>query len=314
MSSYLKLISESVEPLVTRALFKIIKAFRLSSVSDHNPDFAKTGKRTVLASLFLLMLSLGLWVPVKAQQSTVTYDHPQRPPTMHELLEWKELLTYEVKYSFFKLGEVQTQVLQDTTYEGEHLWWLRSKIISNSSVPFVGREENHYNTLFVSTDSLPHTRIYWRDNVDEEEFNAERYDFDYEAGKVYLSKAGEITDTLDLQGPATSGQLILLYGRLFAGTNRPYDLPVYLEGEKGIIEVKNTRKSEMREYDAFEQPVKTYYSEGDAHVDGPFGFSGEFKAWYLADDLRIPLETHAKVWLGNVKVRLIDYKKIRRTR
>lgn len=269
-------------------------------------------KRTISAALFLLILSLGVWVPVKAQKGSTTYEHPERPPTMQELLKWKELLTYEVKYSFFKLGEVQTEVVRDTTYKGEQLWWLRSKIISDPGVPFVGKEINHYNTFFVATDSLPHTRIYWRDNVDEDEFNAERYDFDYEAGNVYLSKSGEPTDTLDLNGPATSGQLILLYGRLFAGTDKSYQLPVYIEGEKGMIEVSNSRKSEMREYEAFEEPVKAYYNEGNANIDGPFGLSGEFKGWYMADDLRIPLETHAKVWLGNVKVRLIDYQKERR--
>ncbi|MCW9705826.1 DUF3108 domain-containing protein [Fodinibius salsisoli] len=269
-------------------------------------------KRTISAVLLILVFTVGVWRSAHAQRGPVTYEHPESPPTMQELLKWKELLTYEVKYSLFKLGEVQTEVIRDTTYQGEHLWWLRSKIISDPSVPFVGREENHYNTLFVATDSLPHTRLYWRDNVDEDEYNAERYDFDYEAGKVYLSRAGEPEDTLDLEGPSTSGQLILLYGRLFAGSVQPYQLPVYIEGEKGLIDVKNTRKSEMREYEAFEHPIKTYYSEGDANIDGPFGFSGEFKAWYMADDLRVPLETHAKVWLGNVKVRLIDYQKVKR--
>jgi hypothetical protein len=267
--------------------------------------------RTILKPFLLLILLMAFSVPAQAQQP-VTYEHPARPPTMQELLEWKEQLTYEVKYSFFKLGEVQTEVVRDTTYQGEKLWWLRSKIISNPGVPFVGKEVNHYNTFFVTTDSLPHTRLYWRDNVDEEEFNAERYDFDYEAEKVYLSKGGEATDTLDLEGPATSGQLILLYGRMFAGTDQSYQLPVYLEGEKGMIEVSNSPKSEMREYDAFDEPVKAYYSQGDANIDGPFGFSGEFKGWYMADDLRIPLETHAKVWLGNVKLRLIDYQKVKR--
>ena len=265
-------------------------------------------KRNVLGLIILAAVFL-CSRPATAQQPVISYQHPDRAPTMQELLKWKEVFTYEVKYSFFKLGEVQTEIVRDTTYKGQKLWWLRTKIISDPSVPFMGKEINHYNTFFVETDSLPHTRLYWRDTVDEAEFNAERYNFDYEAQKVYISKAGEPADTLKLTGPGTSGQLIFYYGRLFAGTQRAYQLPVYLEGQKGKIDIEKTRRTEMREYSAFDHPVKTYFSKGDAHIDGPFGFSGKFKAWFLAGDLRVPLEAHAKVWLGNVKVRLIDYKK-----
>lgn len=253
-------------------------------------------------------------LPASAQQALVSYDHPERPPTLQELLEWKEVFTYEVRYSFFKLGEVKTEIVRDTTFEGEHFWWSHTEITSNSSIPFVGEEENHYNTFFVETDSVPHTRLFWRDNVDEEEYNDERYLFDYDRGEVFFSKEGEPEDTLELSEPSTAGHLIFHYSRLSAGTDQSYNLPAYVEGEKGYIDVDNTRKTEMREYKAFEQPVTTFYSEGNAHIDGPFGFSGKFKSWYLADDLRIPVEAHARVWLGNVKIRLIDYKKEKRER
>ncbi|HLR25849.1 MAG TPA: hypothetical protein VK112_08255 [Fodinibius sp.] len=260
--------------------------------------------------LLLVFIFIGYCsVPAGAQQTLLSYQQSYDPPAMQDLLKWKETFTYEVNYSFFTLGTVQTTIVRDTTYEGEQLWWLQTKIISDPSIPFMDKEINHYNTFFVATDSLPYTRLYWRDNVDEDEFNAERYDFDYEAGKVYISNDGEPKDTLELNEPSTSGQLIFYYGRLFAGSDQDYRLPVYLEGEKGYIDVQNNRNSEIREYPAFNNPVKTYSSRGNAHIDGPFGFSGKFKAWFVADNLRIPAEAHAKVWLGNVKVRLVDYNK-----
>ncbi len=249
---------------------------------------------------------------VHAQDSLLTYEHPDRPPTMEELLEWKEVFTYKVKFGFFKLGEVKTTIIRDTTYQGQKIWWLRTVITSNSGIPFVGEEENHYNTYMVETDSTPYTKLYWRDNLDEDEFEAEVYEFDYEKEKVYISENMSPVDTLSLTEPSSSGQLIFYYSRLFAGTNQDYRLPVYLEREKGYIDATNSTKIEMRDYEAFEEPVKTYFSEGDADIDGPFGFRGKFKAWYIADDLRVPAEAHAKVWLGNVKVQLIDYKKERR--
>mgnify|MGYP006977845406 CR=1 FL=1 len=271
---------------------------------------------TRLKKIGLLLGIVLLVIPsneIMAQDSLLTFEHPDRPPTMDELLQWKEVFTYEVRFSFFKLGEVQTTIVRDTTYQGEKMWWLRTIITSNPGIPFVGKEENHYNTLMVESDSLPYTQLYWRDNVDEQEFDSERYVFDYENEQVYYFEKGAPVDTLELTEPSSSGQLIFYYSRLFAGTNKDYRLPVYLKQEKGYINGTNSTEIEMREYKAFEDPVKTYYSEGNADIDGPFGFRGEYKAWYIADDLRIPAEAHAKVWLGNVKVKLIDYKKILRT-
>lgn len=269
-------------------------------------------KKINIIILFIGLLWGGITVRGQAQRAPITYNNPERPPTLKELLKWKEVFTYEVTFGFFKLGKVQTQILQDTTYQGKKVWWLHTSITSNPSIPFVGHQENHYNTFFVETDSLPYTVLYWRDDVDENKFKAERYQFDYKNKKVYYSEQGKFIDTLKVTEPSSSGQLIFYYSRLFAGTNRPYRLPVYLEDEKGYINGKNTTKTEMREYKAFDKAVKTYYSEGDADISGPFGFKGEYKAWYLADDLRVPVEAHAKVWLGNVKVKLIDYKKERR--
>ncbi|PAU95831.1 DUF3108 domain-containing protein [Aliifodinibius salipaludis] len=271
-------------------------------------------KQLGITGFFVIFMFAGLGSPseVQAQDSLLTYEHPDRPPTMEELLEWKEVFTYKVKFGFFKLGEVKTTIIRDTTYQGQKIWWLRTVITSNSGIPFVGEEENHYNTYMVETDSTPYTKLYWRDNVDEDEFEAELYEFDYENEKVYISENMSPVDTLALTEPSSSGQLIFYYSRLFAGTNQDYRLPVYLEREKGYINATNSTKIKMRDYDAFEDPVETYFSEGDANIDGPFGFRGKYKAWYVADDLRVPAEAHAKVWLGNVKVQLIDYKKERR--
>lgn len=263
----------------------------------------------LITLFFLLPAATGV---LQAQDLSIGPEPENNPPELSDILQWKEVLTYEVRYSFFKLGEVRTEVVRDTLHDGRRVWWLRSIIRSNSSIPFVGREENHYNSFIVAGDSMPYTELYWRDNVDEEEFNDSRYDFDYEAGKVYVTEMGEEPDTLELDEPSSSGQLILLYSRLFAGSNRSYRLPVYLEREKGEILGYNSRRTTMREYEAFEGPVEVFHSEGDADVNGPFGFRGKFEAWFRDDPLRVPVEAHVKVWLGNVKVRLIDYQKVKR--
>lgn len=233
---------------------------------------------------------------------------PEGSPTAQELLQWREVLTYKVTYSFFTIGQVK-MVMEDTLYQGEPAWKLSGIITSNPGIPFVGKEENHYNIIFQVDAGEPRELVYWKDDVDDENLSEDRYIYNYDQEKVYAFKEGEAIDTLDLETPATSGPLIYFFSRLRAGQQVNSRLFIYLDEQKGTIDMKYTREQEKREYEAFDEPVNAFFAEGNADIDGPFGFSGNFKAWFADDELRIPLEAHVKVWLGNAKVRLIDYKK-----
>jgi hypothetical protein len=266
----------------------------------------------IISTLFFGALFIFSSSQIFAQDSLLSYDHPDRPPTMEELMKWDETFTYRVSYGFWNLGTIKTTVVRDTLYKGQQLWWLQTVIKSNPRLPFIKQQENRYNTFFVATDSVPYSQVYWRDDVDENEFNKERYTFDYDRQKVYVSESGQPVDTLEVTEPANSGHLTFYYSRIFAGTGRDYRYPVFINREKGYINGQNSSTSKNRSYKAFSEPIATYSSNGQADLDGPFGFTGEYKAWHSADDLRIPLEAHVKVWLGNVKVKLINYQKVRR--
>lgn len=254
----------------------------------------------------ILLLSL-LCTNGFSQDSSLKNELP--PPGIDEILKWHEVFTYEVRYSLFKLGNVKVEVVSDTLYNGQEAWYLRSIITSNPGIPFVGREENWYNSIFTTTDSLPRAHLYWRDNVDEQDYEDLRYEFDQESEKVFVREEGNRLDTLALEPFGGSGHLSFLIGRAYAGTETSLNLPIYVNGEKGYLTITNTKRVEERSYKAFEEPVETYYSEGNTSVEGPFGFKGNFKSWYRTDELRIPLEAHVRVWLGNVRVKLIDYTK-----
>jgi hypothetical protein len=78
--------------------------------------------------------------------------------------------------------------------------------------------------------------------------------------------------------------------------------------EAGYIFADNSLKTEKRTYEPFDGAVNAYLMEGNTEkIEGPFGFSGKFRAWFLDDDLRVPLEARVKVLWGNVIVRMIDY-------
>lgn len=251
---------------------------------------------------FILLLGL-LWglgsTPLQAQ------------PDLDELYKYKETFKYEVKYGFFKLGWVEVSLQPDTMYEGRMHKHLQTIITSNPKVPFFGTEVDYYHSFFYENeDGVPVTTKYWKDNIDENIYDDIVYEFDRENGKVYYKEEDNTRDTLDLEEPATAGHIIFYFSRLFAGSDTPSDLLVYVTKKKGAIHFQNPSKTEKREYAAFDKPVEAVLTSGTTeNIAGPFGFSGDFRAWFMNDELRVPLEARVKVFLGNAMIKLIEYTK-----
>lgn len=257
--------------------------------------------------IVLIICSLPFAVSVFAQSSTQKVF--VEPPTANEILKWHEVFTYEVRYSFFKLGEVKVEIVADTVFEKQKGYYLKT-VITSSGIPFVGDERNRYGSIFAVEDSAFKALTFWTDNVDEKIMNESRYTFDYEKGKVYgYLKENNKRDTLRLERPATAGHLLFLLSRLRAGIDTTVTVPVYINLKKKKAVITHTSKRVKREYDAFNHPIMTYYTQGHVDFDGPFGFSGDFEAWFTTGERRIPVEARVDVWLGHVKLKLINYKK-----
>ncbi|MEX0722655.1 MAG: DUF3108 domain-containing protein [Gracilimonas sp.] len=260
-----------------------------------------------MKNILLLIICFLLAIPAAAQHDFPAED--TEPPSMEELFSVKETFRYEVKYGFLKLGWVNVTLLSDSLYQDQERKHILTEIESNGSIPFVGDELDQYHSLFfVNEDGLPVESNFWKDDVDEEEYKEIEYWFDRDIGKVYYKEEDDTRDTLDLEEPATSGHVIFYFSRLFAGSEEDFKMPVYVSKKKGYIYAKNSREKEERRYDAFDEPIMAYKLEGTTEdIEGPFGFSGDFRAWFLDDDLRVPLEARVKVFWGNVIVRMIDY-------
>ena len=256
-------------------------------------------KKILFTGILCVLMAAGL----KAQEGP--------PKALDSLFTVKETFRYEVKYGFFKLGWVDVMLLPDTLYNGKMHKHLFTKITSNPKIPFVGTEEDHFHSFFYEDENgYPVTTKYWKDNMDEGLLEEIVYTFDREAGKVYYQEEDNTRDTLDLVEPATAGHVIFLFSRLYAGTDVNSRLPVFVTKKGGFVNMKNPPKLEKRDYAAFDEPVNAYLSTGTTEdIEGPFGFSGDFRAWFLDDDLRVPLEARVKVFLGNAIIRLIEYKK-----
>lgn len=242
-------------------------------------------------------------------QSELTFERDE-PPTMDMLMSVHERFVYNVRYGFLNLGEVEVERMQDTTFQGKDVFYMRTIMRSNSRIPFVGTRDVHYQNFFSYNDEWPYSYLFWRDDMHSEEYERYKIEFDRKEMEVRFFEKGEVMDTINLEEPASGGDIIFYFARMFAGIEETFELPVYIENDKGNVSAKSGPDTEKRSYDAFPDPIDTYMTEGFADIDGPFGFRGNFKAWFATDDLRIPVETHVRIIFGNVKIRLISYERL----
>lgn len=256
-----------------------------------------------IASVFIIIvLLIGM-----AGATAVHKINNTPPPELSMMFDAKESFHFEVRYGFMRLGDVYVTA-RDTVIEGRSFLHGTAVIQSNSGIPLMGSRRYEYNSIMEHNDSTAFSHFFWVDNIHRDRPQEVAYDFDYELGHVYAMRNGEIRDTLELHGPADGGPALFYVGRMHAGTDRVVDYPIYIDDEKAVINIQNTLNRETIRNDAFEdRNVDVYLSIGMADINGPFGFSGRFESRYDASELRIPVEARVSVWIGNVRVRLVEY-------
>jgi hypothetical protein len=243
------------------------------------------------------------------QDLGISDDLIQPAPTLDEIMSLNEEFLYHVSYGFFHLGEVRVLLHKDTVYNGKPAMLFENRMKANASLPFVGYKEEHFKSFITWDGSTLREEYFFVNDLDDEIEKKYEYIFDYERQKVYTREEGVPKDTLALKEGASGGDIIFMISRPYAREGGNYFMPVYVNFKQGPLVAQTKALGEKRSYKAFSEPIKTIRSEGVANFEGPFGFSGKFISWFANDSTRIPLEAHAKVWVGNVKVRLERYKR-----
>jgi hypothetical protein len=256
----------------------------------------------------LLIIGLILISGLVFAVSKTFFASPQ--PTISQVLNVKENLIYSVHYGFLTLGTVILEPIRDTTYNGKKVFYARTIIRSNPSIPFVGRKERHYHSIFAKNDTTAYGLSFWTDSIHDNEYNDSRYEYDYKNSMVYISEFGVPTDTLKLDGLGDSGPSLHYITRLYAGMDVRRNYPIYISNEKGNVDMNYTSRVDRISSEAFGGTVNAFYSDGNAALKGPFGFSGVYKAWHSTNECRTPLEAHVRVWVGNVRVKLQNYERL----
>lgn len=233
------------------------------------------------------------------------------PPTIQNLMDRQEEFVYDVHYGFMRLGEVRLFAVRDTVYNGKQAYYYRTEIESNSSIPFVGYKEIHYHSIFAINDTIPYGLKFWSDKIHRDVPNEYVYKFDYDAMKVFSFFEGEPEDTLQIDQLGDSGPAFFFYSRLHAGLNRDVSYPIYIDDEPGMVHLSYKDKKQTLRSPAFgSRSVEVYPATGSADFEGPFGFSGDFSAYFNVDRCRTPVEARVRVWVGSVRVQLREVNRL----
>ena len=237
------------------------------------------------------------------------------PLTIEELVKLQETFRFSVDYGFITLGEVvaegrvHSQAEKDTMSTPSD-YRLTMTIYGNESIPFVGRREVRFTSLFdLENQNELIERRFWRDDLHDGDFERSVIEFDHEVDSVRFFDRGEPKAVLPLVQPAVGGSLVFYASRLAAGYQEPYALNVFIENEQADLDAVTKEPAKPRGVPALEGDVMAWFSEGTTNIKGPFGFSGGFKSWFNTAPERVPLEAWVKIFVGNVKIKLQSYQR-----
>ena len=234
-------------------------------------------------------------------------------PSPETLKLVKEEFHYEVHYGPIRLGFVDVEPIRDTLYKGKPSLIYKVIMRSNPNLWIIGNKREHFYSIFTPYKDKSYGLAFWSDDIDSKVMQEIKIDTDYSDGKVFIErrfkKDPTIFKELPLEPFALLGPDIYFFSRFFVGKDTVIQSPIYVDTTLESVKLKYISKPQNRKYLAFKDSISTFRMIGDAKFKGPFGFNGDFFAWFGTDSLRIPLEAHADVWIGFVKVSLIDYKR-----
>lgn len=228
------------------------------------------------------------------------------PPAMSEILMKGERYEYQVRYGFLRLGNVYVSV-RDTLIEDQQSHVISAVMISNSSLPFVGYREYHFNSIVTENDGNLITSYFWVDNIHRERFPLNSYTFDYNNGLIYSFEHPRSRDTLALQNVTFGGPELVLFARTHSDTGETHTYPIAIDNEIREVTTHYTSERETIRSGLTGNRQRVIRTDGFADLDGPFGFSGRFVGYVTDDELRLPIETRLSVWIGNATIRLVNY-------
>ncbi len=220
-----------------------------------------------------------------------------------------EDLLYEVSYYGIKLGSIRIISEGAEDYQGTTTNKAKALIRSYSGIPFVD-----INVIYQSwmDQSLNFSRHFESNIKDGNGWNFEEIRFKYDKGLIEYDRfeKNKVKDTYiyKTKKKYNDGMSLFFFARNNVLSNKRYKVPCHVS-DTITTNLNFLGRIEKVETDAIKYPVSTVYFNGELGGEGVYGMTGKFEGWFSNDEAKVPIKAKVKVYIGNVDIKLIEWKR-----
>jgi hypothetical protein len=222
-----------------------------------------------------------------------------------------EELIYVVSYTFIKLGEVKIVVRDKKEINGQFYYNTVAYINSYSGIPFVSIHQ-----IYESRVNQNYASDFFRGIVKTDKYSSyTEYYFDYGSHKIKIKK-GRVSphqvwtdSTASLKHMMQDGLSIFYYARMNLGTKKTADVPCFVNEKYENTKINFYADVQKAEIDAVDYDVSCLRLDGNMNFISIYGLTGYFEGYFSNDEASVPIVAKMKVFLGDVKLELIHWKR-----
>jgi hypothetical protein len=220
-----------------------------------------------------------------------------------------EELTYEVSFFGIKLGTIKVVTEENQTLNNKTVHKAKCFINSYKGIPFVDLQVIYQSWM---DPSLVSSHKFASNTKDGSSWIYEQIDFNGEEKKIvhqkFYDKELVSTNTFITSGRWNDGLSLFFAARRLLNSKKSLKIPTYMD-DTVYTKINFTGKRENIEIDAVKYPIKCVYFKGLADWTGVYGLTGGFEGWFSDDEAAVPIKALMKVYVGNVKIELIKWKR-----
>ncbi len=222
-----------------------------------------------------------------------------------------EELEYEVSFYNIKLGKIRVVTEESVDYKGTKVYRAKAYMDSYSGIPFVDLH-TIYSSWIDPTISFSHN-FEGSMKMDATRWAFQRIVFDYANEQIINEKWEDKVQIEKLITKNTQkvndGCSLFFLARQYAGMKRTVKIPTLIDTKIGTTYINFIGKKENVSIPANKYPIRTVYFDGRADWEGIYGLSGKFEGWFSDDEARVPIRAKMNVYVGNVVIELIKWKR-----
>lgn len=260
---------------------------------------------------YLLFLFLFLYFSGFKSEHFRIPDNIKSQTFIEKEMQVGEEISYVVKYSFIKLGEVKLKILSVKGKDGRQVYKTKAFIDSYPGIPFVSLHQ-----VYESDFDQGQYADFFRSTEKEKNYvKFTEYYFNYKDKKLRVRKGKYnpfqiwTDSTTRINKYYQDGLSLFYYARMNTGQNKNVNVPCFVTESFENTKINFYQKIEPIKIDAVDYDISCVRLDGSTNFVSIYGLTGNFEGWFTNDKYAVPTIAKMKVIVGNVTLELKEWKK-----